>query len=123
MIDAECLFFGVLEMKDHNSNKPFIEQNSFLKGLLIGIGSTVLIAGIGAAIVYQFINLKKNRPQVDEKLYDFSSQGGITSDTDVTASSNPRFRRESEKLEKDYEIRLKEFEEIEEAAKHFRDRI
>lgn len=110
-------------MKDHNSHKPYIEQNSFLKGLLIGIGSTLLIAGIGSAIVYQFINLKKNRPQVDEKLYNFSSQGGIISDTDVTASSNPRFRRESEKLEKDYEIRAKEFEEIEEAAKHFRDRI
>ena len=110
-------------MKDHNSHKPLIEQNSFLKGLLIGIGSTALILGIGTAIVYQFINLKKNRPRTEEKLYDFSSQGGITSDTDVTSSSNPRFRRESEKLEKDYEIRLKEFEEIEEAAKHFRERI
>jgi hypothetical protein len=81
-----------------------------------------LILGIGAAITYQLINLKKNKPQYREKLYDFTSQGGITSDTDVTAS-NPRFRRESEKLEKDYEIRAKEFEEIEEAAKHFRERI
>ena len=103
-------------------NTSLLEQNSFLKGLMIGIGSTALIAGIGGFIAYQYINLKRESGY-QKKIQKYSSEGNIVPDSGLSDSSNPRFIRESEKLESDYEIRLKEFEEIEEATKHLRERI
>ena len=110
-------------MKKTSKNGSLLEQNSFLKGLMIGIGSTLLFAGIGAAIAYQFLHLKREMSEYDKSMYKYSSEGNITPDSGISASSNPRFISESEKLEKDFEIRQKEFEEIEEATKNLRDRI
>ncbi|MBU1023910.1 hypothetical protein KKB99_06475 [bacterium] len=103
-------------------NTSLLEQNSFLKGLMIGIGSTALFAGIGAFIAYQYMNLKRESGY-QKKMQRYYSEENITPDSGLSDSTNPRFMQESEKLETDYEIRLKEFEEIEEATKHLRERI
>lgn len=110
-------------MKRTPKDGALLEQNSFLKGLMIGIGATVLFAGIGAAIAYQFIHLKREKSEYDKRMSIYSSEGNIISDSCISAANNPRFKSESEQLERDFEIRQKEFEEIEEATKNLRDRI
>lgn len=110
-------------MKKTRKSDQLLEQNSFLKGLMIGIGSTVLFAGIGAVIAYQFQHLRREASKYNKKLSDYSSEGKIVPDSGISTSANPKFIHESEELEKDFEIRQKEFEEIEEATKNLRDRI
>lgn len=109
-------------MRKTKKSDHLLEQSSFLKGLMIGIGSTVLLAGIGAVIAYQFHHLRREASEY-KKMYDYSTEGNITPDSGISTSANPKFIHESEELEKDYEIRLKEFEEIEEATKNLRDRM
>ena len=110
-------------MKKTSKDGNLLEQNSFLKGLMIGIGSTVLFVGIGAAIAYQFAHLKREKFEYDKRMNLYSSEGNITPDSALAAANNPRFQSETEQLEKDFEIRQKEFEEIEEASKNLRDRM
>ncbi|MCD6217889.1 hypothetical protein J7L05_08530 [bacterium] len=110
-------------MKKTQKNDHLLEQNSFLKGLMIGIGSTILFAGIGAVVAYQFQHLRREASEYNKKMYDYSSEGNIAPDSGISTSANPKFIHESEELEKDYEIRLKEFEEIEEATKNLRDKM
>ncbi len=110
-------------MKKSRKSDHLLEQNSFLKGLMIGIGSTVLFAGIGAVVAIQFNRLRREASEYNKKMYDYSSEGNISPDSGISTSANPKFILESEELEKDFEIRQKEFEEIEEATKNLRDRI
>ena len=110
-------------MKKSSKDNSLLEQNSFLKGLMIGIGSTVVLAGIGAAIAHQIIQFKRERDAYDKKMYNFSLEGNIIPDSCIAETNNPMFVSESEQLERDFEIRQKEFEEIEEASKNLRDKM
>ena len=99
------------------------DKDSFVKGMLIGITSTVLFAGIGAFIAYQFYHLKRQLDSHNRKIYDYSSEGNITPDSDLAASTDDKFLRDNERLEKDYEVRFKELEDVEEMTRKLQEKL
>jgi len=106
-------------MKHNDKRTSEGRQECFLKGLLVGIGATTAIAAIGGYIAYRIVNIRRERSK-DIRFYKYSMEGGISPDSAVDIAT-PAFKDASEKIEKDYEMQLKEYEDAEEALKHLRE--
>lgn len=99
------------------------EHNSFMKGLLIGMGTTTLVAGMGIFLYHHYKHLKKASYHYDEAMYNYSLEGGISPDSDLASSSDPRLKSYGERMEREFENRKKEYENIEEASQNLSDMI
>ena len=104
------------KMKHFEKKASELRQEYFLKGLFVGIGATALIGAIGGYVTYRILRLRRENVH-DIRLYKFNMESGISPDTAVDIAT-PSFKDASDKIEKDYEMQLKEYEEAEEALKH-----
>lgn len=91
-------------------------QDSFFKGLIVGVGATIAISAISGLVVYRVLKLRREKSK-DIRFYKFSMEGGIAPDSAVDVIT-PSFKDASDKIERDYEMHLKEYEEAEEALKN-----
>lgn len=109
-------------METSDKNKQQVKK-SFLNGFLIGLGVTAFLTASTSIIIYQYVKLKREQVEYDERLYNYSSEGEISPDSGLATSDDPMFKSQSDQMEKAYEESEKELEDMKKATRYYGDKI